>query len=128
MAKMCSLFATHFCFFIFLSKLATFPYFPHTVHSDSYPYCSSERPEGRRTFVFLLFPHIRSNISSNQSSSSLSLISHNCNLLSFYYIQEVMGRSVDPTSQASHLFSFVIPSVCSLMGLLKQASNRFPWP
>lgn len=112
--KMYSLFATHFYFFIFLSKLATFPYFLLTFHSDSHSCCSSEGPGGCKTFVFLLLPHILSIISSNQASPLLSPISHNCNLLSFYYIQEVMGRSVDSTSQTSHLFSFVIPSVFAL--------------
>lgn len=111
------------------STLCNFSLFSTHIPLRLTPCCSSERPGGCRTFSSLL-PHILSIISSNQPSPSLSLVSHNCKpaviLLS---IQEVMGRFVgfDLTSIPS-VFLCHSFHVCSLMGLSKQALNRFPWP
>lgn len=76
-----------FLFFHLLSpNLQTFPYFPHIPLALTLLFQWKTR--GCRTFVSLL-PLTSSPSSALQlTSPSLSLVSHNCNLLSFCYIQK----------------------------------------
>lgn len=111
--KMCSLFATHFCFFIFL-QTCNFSLFSTHIPQTHTLKRSSERPGGCRTFC-LPFSSLTSSPSSALTNLPLHCLSFPITATCCHSAtSRKMGRSVDLTSQASHLFSFVIPSVFAL--------------